>query len=123
MGYESKFYIVEKGHYDDSRQMHYGHVIAMFDMSKCYPLSSVFQGFKKTDCFFYADDGNTEIVEDMYGEPLKEATIERTLRLVQTVMEEEDYRRLLSFEALLRALQAQQKDGKWGDLAVLHYGY
>ena len=123
MNYESKFYIAEKGSFPCSCGKLYAEVIAMFDMCKCYALSDPFRRFPETDCCIYADDGDTEIVEDLYGEPLTEATIERTLELVQRAMEEDEYRRFIPYEAFLRALQAQQQQGKWGELAVLHYGY
>ena len=121
MGYESKFYIVEKGSFLCSCGKLHAEVIAMFDMCKCYALSDPFRRFPETDCCIYADDGDTEIVKDMYEDPLTETSIETTLRLVERAMEADSYRRYAPFEALL-TLQAQEKEGKWGKLAVLHYG-
>lgn len=123
MGYESKFYIVEKGHFPCSCGKLYAEVIAMFDMCKCYALSDPFRRFPETDCCIYADDGDTEIVEDLYGKPLTETSIETTLRLVERAMETDNYRRYAPFEVVLRTLYAQENEGKWGKLAVLHYGY
>lgn len=123
MGYESKFYIVEKGSFSCSCGKLYAEVIAMFDMCKCYALSDPFRRFPETDCCIYADDGDTEIVKDMYGDPLTETSIETTLRLVERAMEADNYRSFLPFEAVLRTLHAQEEEGNWGELAVLHYGY
>lgn len=127
MGYETRLYIVEKSNspsiYDKNKGKVWGDVIAMFDLRKCYSLSDRLRNCPPTNCYIFADDGDTEIVEDFYGEPLKEATIEKTILFLNKAMEETDYRRLLPVSAFLNTIQAQKEAGYWGDLAVLHYGY
>ena len=123
MGYESKLYIVERGTLKDDDGMTYAHVIAMFDMSKMgYHFVDVFE--KKTDLYFYASDGNTRIVEDMYGDPITEATVEDVIDVLEEAVENgDDYRRIFPLLAALKTIYEQQTDGRWGELAVLHYGY
>ena len=124
MGYETKLYIVSKCNKFHDEEMVYAQVIAMFNMSKCYFLSNVLRDEPKTDCYFYADDGNTRVIEDRYGEPLKETTVAMVIGLLEDAIDKgEDYRRIFPLLSALKTIEAQRKDGWWGDVAVLHYGY
>ena len=77
MGYESKIYIIEKTKYswDGDNGMKYARVLAMFDVSKFYELSDWFRNKPATKNYIYADDGDTQIIEDRYGDTLKEASV------------------------------------------------
>jgi hypothetical protein len=122
MGYESKLYIVEKGIITDENNMRYARVIAMFDMCKIADLISVFES--ETDCYFYADDGNTKILEDRYGDKLKEATVKDVLYTMEEALDNgETYRRIFPLVSTLRTIYEQQRDYTWGEIVVLHYGY
>ena len=122
MGYESKIYICEKMNFKDSNGMTYARVIAMFDMCSMGSLTNVFK--KKTDCYFYADDGDTVVLEDRYGDPIKEAEIEDFIYVLKEAIDNgETYRRIFPLLAFLETIDEQQKDGKWKDIALLHYGY
>lgn len=122
MGYESKIYIAEKGSMKDQNGMTYVSVIAMFDMCKIGNLVNVFD--KKTDCYFYADDGNTEVLEDMYGDTLKEATVEDVINVLEEAVDSgENYRRIFPLLSALKTIHEQQMDGRWKEIVVLHYGY
>ena len=123
MGYESKLYVVEKSNLTpDKDGKRYADVIAMFNMRKFYELSDILREQKETDCYIFADDGNTEILEDRYDQKLTEASIPFVISILEKILKSgETYRRIYP---LLNALKAfnEQKD-KWGELAVLHYGY
>lgn len=123
MGYESKLYIVERGSLKDDDGMTYARVLAMFDMCKMgYRFVEVFE--KKTDLYFYADDGNTRIVEDMYSDPIREATVEDVIDYLEEAVENgENYRRIFPLLAALKTFYEQKEDGIWDKLAVLHFGY
>lgn len=123
MGYESKLYIVEKqGWGEDERT--YAEVIAMFDLCKYYFLSDKLRYKPKTNCYFYADDGDTQVLEDMYGQPLTEATIQDVIDILEEdVKNGEDYRRIFPLLSALKVFAEQEKQFTWGELAVLHYGY
>lgn len=73
MGYESKLYIVEKSKCINKFGEKWGDVIAMFDMCKYYNLSDVLRHKPETDCYIIADDGNTEITRDRYGDKMTES--------------------------------------------------
>lgn len=124
MGYESKIYIVEKRSKLPSEPKTYAQVIAMFDMCKCYFLSDIFRHKPETDCYFYSDDGNTQVLEDMYGDPLRETTPKVVIDVLEkAVSNGEDYRRIFPLLSALKTIDEQQTNGIWSNIAVLHYGY
>lgn len=123
MGYESKIYIIEKGHKFKGETHSYSSVIAVFDLGKFYDVSNFMRRCPATDCYFYADDGDTMVLEDRYNDPLTETTIDKMVEILEKAKTTayKDYRRI---SPLLFTLYALQKDrNKWGELAVLHYGY
>ena len=102
--------------------MIYAKVIAMFDMGKIGNLTNVFE--KKTDCYFYVDDGNTRVLKDTYGNALREATVEDVIYALEKVVENgEKYRRIFPLLSALKTIYEQQKNGIWKEIIVLHYGY
>ena len=122
MGYESKIYIGEKSGIKDNDGMTYVQVIAMFDMCKMGNLINVFD--RKTDCYFYADDGNTKVLEDKYGDALTEAEIEDFIYVLEEAVDSgENYRRIFPLLSTLQTIYEQQKDGRWKNIVLLHYGY
>lgn len=122
MGYESKIYICEKSSIKDNDGMTYVQVIAMFNMCKMGSLINVFE--KKTDCYFYADDGNTKVLEDMYGDTLREAEIEDFIYVLEEAVDSgENYRRIFPLLSTLKTIYEQKKDGRWENIVLLHYGY
>lgn len=122
MGYESKLYVVEKCHKFPDEKMGYARIIAMFDMSKVYDLVDVFK--RETEWYFYADDGDTQVLEDRYGDTLKEATVEEVIEAVEEIIASGDqYRRWFPLLATLKVIQNQCEKGIWKEIVVLHYGY
>lgn len=123
MGYESKFYIVnkttQKSIIDGDR--YWAEVIAMFDLCKVYAVSDIIRNnYKATDAYIYSDDGNTEIVEDNYGSPMIEVPIDDMIQIMEKVITSEDYYR--RYNPFLQMLKGFNKSD-WGNLVVLHYGY
>lgn len=124
MGYESKIYIVKKTDcsYTEENGMKYARVLAMFDVSKFYELSDWFINKPDTKHYFYADDGDTEIIEDRYGDTLKEASVKEVIDRLERIVENgNDYRRIFPLLAALKVFEEQSNH--WGNIAVLHYGY
>lgn len=123
MGYESKLYVVDKGVkvYDIEEQPRvWGNVIAMFDLSKDYDVSGRMRKYPATNAYIYADDGNTKIVEDYYGEPLREIPLKDAIQIIKDAMDiNPNYRR---HTPCLRLLQGFDEN-EWGNLVVLHFGY
>ena len=126
MGYESRIYIIEKTNYSwaEENGMKYARVLAMFDVSKFYELADWFSNKPATKHYIYADDGDTEIIEDRYGDTLKEASVKEVIDKLERIIEAEnriDYRRIFPLLAVLKAFESHSE--QWGDIAVLHYGY
>ena len=124
MGYESKIYIIEKTKYswDEENGMTYARVLAMFDVSKFYGLSDWFRNKPATKHYIYADDSNTQIIADRYGDTLKEASVKEVIDRLERIVEDgEDYRRIFPLLAALKVFEEQSNH--WGNIAVLHYGY
>ena len=123
MGYESKLYVVEKSNtiFPDEEKR-YCFVIAMFDLCKFYPLSKMLSQYPDTDCYFYADDGDTQVLEDRYGSPLREIPIEDVIEILECDLDNgSTYRRIYPLLSMLKDFQSHRD--RWGELAVLHYGY
>jgi len=120
MGYESRFYVVEK---TDTKshdtEKTFAEIIAVFNLCKIGEslYLKLIKDAPNTDSFVYADDGNTKIFEDDHGDPLKEMTVQEVITAIEEL--NSDYRRFAPFIAFLKALDPE----KWRDLAILHYGY
>lgn len=126
MGYESKIYFVEKSNYnvqrtttDDTKGKNYAQIIASIDLGKleggkpaCFK--------KETDCYIYADDGNTRLVKDRYGEPLTEVSIEGLWSWLLTIPEPL-YRRLYLLKVMTESFLTRYEN--WHNVVALHYGY
>lgn len=121
MGYESRIYIVNKTTINDGGKV-WAEVIAMFNMCVHPTLADLMRSKPVTDCYIYADDGNTHIIEDKYGDPITEASVADVIAVLEKdIANGEDYRRIYPLLATLKSLE--EHSHQWKDLAVLHYGY
>jgi len=119
MGYESRLYVVNKWKNIPSSNENYiyAEILAMLNMSKC---GIHRQDFRTTDCAIYADDGNTLITEDCYGDTLGELTIPEAIKLIEKHQEMcPAHRRWKPCLDLLMSFD----ETDWDQLVVLHYGY
>lgn len=122
MGYESRFYIANKLGAVEEDGMRWAEIIGMYNMCKYYPLSMTIKQYKDTDCYFYL--GDEKVVEDKYGDALKEIEVDELVdALKEEVANGETYRRIFPLLSMLEAIKDQQKQGQWEDVVVLHYGY
>lgn len=122
MGYESKFYVVNKTTQKSlDGKRYWAEVIAAFDLCNVYTVSNPIRNqYKATDAYIYADDGNTTIIEDRYGSPLIEIPIDDMIQLMEKVITSEDYyRRYTPFLQMLKGFNTSD----WENLVVLHYGH
>lgn len=118
MGYDSRIYVVEKSQQKNENGKRWGQVIARYEMCKFSAFGGIFK--TESDCYIYADDGNTEIIEDCYGETLKEADILEVIHYLENYKNiEEYYRRVDPLLGLLKGFNTSN----WGNLTVLHYGH
>jgi hypothetical protein len=120
MGYESKIYIVRKFDSTSSENKRYAQKIAEFDLCKVCGISDTLRYMPKTDCYIYADDGDTEIIEDRYGCELTECRPDTLIELIEADIEKNgEYWRYNLLLATLKELI------KFNDSQIfcLHYGY
>lgn len=120
MGYESRFYIVKKSDFSFNKDTNkrWAELIASFNMCKCYDLYERIKHYPKTDCYFF--NGNKEVTEDKYGDPLIEIPINDMIEIVTKVMKDDSYRRYNPFLSLLKGFNLNEWNS---NLVVLHYGY
>ena len=124
MGYESKLYVVQKMRWINEKKKTFAQVIAMFNMGKYYSLSDVLRNKPETNCYFYADDGNTQITEDRYRKPLTESDIKTVIDILEKdIAKGECYRRISPLLSTLKTIEEQREKGIWDDIVILHYGY
>lgn len=123
MGYESRIYVVEKFEetiYDDGKC--FARLIARFDMCVFHALANVMRYKPETNCYIYADDGNTRILEDCYGKPLTEATVKSVIEVLEkAITNGENYWRVFPLLSMLKAVE--ERLGGYNKIVVLHYGY
>lgn len=127
MGYESRLYIVEKSDYYSKvdvgfkkvKKMCFGEVVAMIDLCKVPDIPAAIKSYPDTDTYIY--EGEERIIDDKYGEPLKEIPIKNMIEIVKKAAENDDskYRRWKPCLALLKGFSGKQ----WQGLVVLHYGH
>ena len=118
MGYESKLFIVEESDFkipSDNGKV-YARVVGSIDLCKCYPITEVF--VDNANGYIYADDGNTRIDEDMYGNPFGVATLDEVIEKLKEIVKDSDYHRA---KVALGFLKAVQKD--MPHCVVYHFGY
>ena len=129
MGYESRIYIVRKSNqYDPDIGKVWAEVLMAFNLGKV--TSELEDWYKKqqpTDCFIYKDDGNTVVLEDEYGNPLREMDL---IDCYNAISDEIDRRIGQGVDhdierALIEALNSLMDRYALRDSRVvcLHYGY
>lgn len=122
MGYESRLYVVQKfdrsSFRDDGKC--WADVIAVFNLSKVYSVSDIIRNkYPDTNCYLTEPGQDIEIVEDLYGSPLKEVPISDMINILENAIQKDDYRRFAPCLTLLKGFDVSQ----WGNIVVLHYGY
>lgn len=121
MGYESRLYVVRKSKSQTSPEsgLRFAQKIAVFDLCKVPTVSDKMRAYKATDSFIYADDGNTEIVKDDYGEDMKEIPLADAIKILEAAAAKDDYWRYKPCIALLKSMQ----DCAPYEIVVLHFRY
>ena len=124
MGYESKLFIVHKKQGFMGPKPFWGDIVAEFNLAVCSSVADTFREKPETDCYIYADDGNTLIQTDKYDKPLTEASIDDVIEVLakkELSQEGRPYRRIEPLYAMLKSFK--ENSDQWDNLAVLHYGY
>lgn len=124
MSLEIRFYIVEKSaQLLPSEDKFYGEIIGVFNYSTPHSnIEKLIDNAKPTDCYIFAEDGNTKIVEDSYEEPLKEIELPDLIHALELEKKAipEGYRRIMPLLGLLNGFNSDEWENK---VVVLSYGY
>lgn len=127
MGYEHKLIVADKI-VDDrfatvvkGKKYFYADVIASIYMCKAPGLYELFEG-TAADCFIYADDGNTEIIEDRYGDPLGMVCLDEAINVLKYEIQKGKCKDYLRWKPALGLLKGFKTD-QWRNIVVLRYGY
>lgn len=124
MGYESRFYIVNKtsvvmpNNYNNYNYCSYGELIASFNLCYSSDMWEKIKDYRYTDCYFY-DNDSQPIYYDKYGERLKEIPINDLIEILANLIKTDDCRRYKPLLILLMGFDLKQ----WDNLVVLHYRY
>lgn len=131
MGYETNVLILNRSRcFGDSPRSRFCGVINIMDMSKCDPeFNALFDKVLEGE-FYLPGNGNEHFVEDVYGDPAKEANIETvynwlSLHIVTAKMHKEFvYRRYVMLHKLLEHFIAE-KETYWKneDIIIARYGH
>lgn len=125
MGYETRLYVVEK--YSSmtlkvkDEQYCYCDVIAQFDLCKLGVVNRHSTQFEQKKARNYFYEGDEVIIEDSYGDLLREYTIEEMIEMLSKI---ENYRRIAPCISMLKGFLEEKAKGNFKDnLKVLAYGY
>jgi hypothetical protein len=126
MAYEHRIFIVEKTHdcYDAKLDKYFGKVICFFNLGAMEELHDIIKKYGPTDHFIYQPgNGDEEVVEDMYGDPLTEIPVEDLYDELVDMMANIGCRS--SIYTLLLTLKGYNdiKQCRNNDFVCLHYGY
>lgn len=121
MGYLSRLYVVEKfenagivNYYGDNRC--FAEIHAMVELGKSPLFRDKIRNYPDASCYIYADDGDTRIIEDVYGEKLKEIPIQDAINIIKECIEMDSS---FAYRTCLHVLEAFSDTG----FVVLHYGH
>lgn len=120
MSYESQIYIVKphRGQKPGDCGLDYSEKVAMFRLGYVDGMYEFVQNYPESSCFIFGDDGNTEIIWDKYGEPLREIPIrELIFELDRLYSESKRWDIFAAISALVHYSDTPC------ELVALHYGY
>ena len=121
MGYEVRMYLVSGGHNGTAgEKRRWADDIVMVDLCKVdQKLYHYIRDLPDSECYIYADDGNTRITEDRYGRPLKmEVNLEKLRDILTSLGKYRRYK--LAKEAVKCVMRDWESDEK---PCALFFGY
>ena len=126
MGYDSRIYIIRKSDQPKVEGYGYAEIMAVYEMRVFPPFQDFFDEYPATKFAFYSQcDCETLVLEDQYGESLREASIEDVLDCLEQALavgsDTANYPRIAPLKAMLEEFEKIQDS--WYRLAVLHYGH
>ena len=119
--YESRIYIVAPTWQRDSKSGKcFAETLAVFNLGYVETLEDATERYRPTNYFVYADDGETEILEDNYGKELRELTVDQLIDELSITDGMAVSRRAAMLLPTLRIIRLIYPKN---DIVCLHYGY
>lgn len=127
MAYEHRIFIVEKTHqgYEPKLDKWFGKVMCVFNLGVMEEMHDIVKKYGPTDQFIYQPgNGDEEVVEDMYGDPLTEIPVEGLMWDLRYLIENGHVSNRTIYP-LLAALAHCKYDMQHAhrDIVCLHFGY
>ncbi len=122
MGYEVKLLVGENNDYQDADEGAYFMVAATIDLCKIGAnshLNGVLRKNNGNNYYYYADDGNTKITDDLYGDRSDIHSLDEIIGALKKDVEQDDYRRFKWALSLLESI----KKNNGSDFKVMFYGH
>lgn len=119
--YESKIYIVAPTEqYSRDAGKCFAEIIAVFNLGSVHTLIDINERYGPTNYYVYADDGDTRVMYDMYGEELRELTVDQLILELSIHMTVTFNNRVSVLLSTLRDIRELYDDNT---ILCLHYGY
>lgn len=118
MGYETKLIIGKSTPFLDERGSSYFQVFATLDLCKVGNFTHLDKD-KSSRCYFYMEDGDTQVTEDRYGKALYPIPIKDVLEEIKVAKRDFDGYRHYDWAIALLESMVNDKE----KLEVLIYGY
>jgi len=133
MAYRHRFYVVKKTKsfgIDETENLRYAYVLARFDLDRNDNLKHKLDtaNLPVTDSFIYMDNGDNPLIEDDYGDKLKEISVMDLLYILNPYgptndLDEYNIAIYQSFYYYLTRLNSHMKNSTaLKDIVVLHCG-
>ncbi len=118
--YESRIYIVAPtGQRDSKSGKCFAETLAVFNLGYVDTLEDATERYRPTNYFVYADDGETEILEDEYGKELRELSVDELIKGLRIGGMAVSRRAATLLGSLVIIRELYNKN----DIVCLHYGY
>lgn len=127
MSYDSRLYIVEKLdsiHNIDGKPRRFALVVNMFNMGYIFDQREVRSMFRPTDCYFYDEGGDNPVLEDKYGDTIKEIPFIEMINYLEYLKEDLKNTSMSPLiQPCLDLLNAFNNSESSEKYTLLHYGY
>ena len=122
MGYDTKIVIVEKtSGIDGTDGRNFAEKIAEFNLCKMNykgPYMKILPMMRATNCYYFMDDGNTKVIEDKYGDFIREINLAPLIKILKK--EDHSYRHIPAIIGMLESIALHMKNY---NLIALHFGH
>lgn len=122
MSYNTKIIIVRKtSSINGTEELYFAEKIAEFSLCRMNyegPYMKILPMMRATNCYYFMDDGNTKVIEDKYGDFIREINLAPLIKILKK--EDHSYRHIPAIIGMLESIALHMKDH---NLIALHFGH